>query len=65
MKKTDIQFQTQQNKDKLCQGTQRSPQEHTVRRNSASNHWEYHRHDTIHGQPKRTRGTQEIPRQQK
>jgi hypothetical protein len=39
MKKMDTQIQTptKQNKDKLYQGTQRSPQEHPERRNSASN----------------------------
>jgi hypothetical protein len=40
----------QQNKDKLYQGTQQSPQEDPERRNSASNQW--------------AGGTKEIPRQQ-
>jgi hypothetical protein len=35
---TDTQIQTPKNKDKLCQITQGSPQEHSERRNSASNH---------------------------
>jgi hypothetical protein len=35
------------------------------RRNPASNQWEFYRDDTGYGQPKCTRDTQEIPRQQK
>jgi hypothetical protein len=38
MKKTDTQSQTPKNKDRLSQGTQRSPQEHPERRNPARNH---------------------------
>jgi hypothetical protein len=45
--------------------TQWSLQEHSERRNPASNQWEFYRDVTRHGQPKRTGGTQEIPRQQK
>jgi hypothetical protein len=37
MKKMDNCFQTQKNKEKLCQGTQRSPQEQPERRNPGSN----------------------------
>jgi hypothetical protein len=40
-------------------------QEHPQRRNPASNHGEFHGDVTRHGQPKRIRGTQEIPRHQK
>jgi hypothetical protein len=58
-------FRLQKNKEKLYQGTQQSPQEHTERRNPASNQWEFCRDDTGYGQPKCTRDTQEIPRQQK
>jgi hypothetical protein len=67
MKKMDTQIQTtfQQNKDKLYQGTQQGPQEHSERGNPASNQWEFHTDDTRHGQPKRTGSTQEIPKQQK
>jgi uncharacterized protein YukE len=45
MKKIDthIQTPTKQNKDKLYQGTQRSPPENPERRNSASKQREYHR----------------------
>jgi hypothetical protein len=38
MKKMDDHFQTQKNKDKLCQETQQSPQEQPERRNPVSNH---------------------------
>jgi hypothetical protein len=55
-------FRLQQNKDKLYQVTQWSPQEHPERRNSANNQWEFHRDDIRHCQPKCTGGTQEIPR---
>jgi hypothetical protein len=37
MKKMDTQIQTPKNKDKLYQGTQQRPQEHSKRRNPASN----------------------------
>jgi hypothetical protein len=47
------------------QAVGRNPQEHSERRNSASNQWEFHRDVTRHGQPKRTEVSQEIPRQQK
>jgi hypothetical protein len=63
MKKIDIQFQTWTKQDKLCQGTQWTLQEHSERRNPASNHSECHEDVTRHCQPKRTRGTQKIPRQ--
>jgi hypothetical protein len=49
------------NKDRLYQGIQRSPQEQTERRN----HWEFHEDVTRQGQLTHTGGTQEIPRQQK
>jgi hypothetical protein len=62
MKKIDTQFQTQQNKDKLYKGTQWSPQEQPERWNPARNHWEFHGDGARQGQPKRTGGTQEIPR---
>jgi hypothetical protein len=62
MKKTDTQNQTQQNKDKLYQGTQGSPQEHSKRRNPASNQREFHGDVIRHGQPTHTGGTEEIPR---
>jgi phosphopentomutase len=42
MKKMDTQFLTLTNKDKQHQGTQWCPQEHSQRRNPASNHWEFH-----------------------
>jgi hypothetical protein len=35
------------------------------KRNPAGNQWEFYRADTGYGQPKCTRDTQEIPRQQK
>jgi hypothetical protein len=42
MKKTDTQSsRLQQKKDKLCQGNQWTPQEHSERRNLASNHWQF------------------------
>jgi hypothetical protein len=50
----------QQNKRKLYQGNQQSPQENFARRNAASNQWEFHRDVTRHGQPKCTGDTQEI-----
>jgi hypothetical protein len=65
MKKTDTRSRLQQNKDKLHQRTQWSPQEHPERRNPESNHWEFHGDVTRHGQPKCKRGTQEIPTWQK
>jgi hypothetical protein len=37
MKKMDIRSKLQQNKDKLYQGTQQSPQEHSERRNPKNN----------------------------
>jgi hypothetical protein len=52
MKKTDITSRLQQNKDKLCQGTQQSPQEQPERRNPASSHREFHGDVTRHSQPK-------------
>jgi replicative superfamily II helicase len=42
-----------------------SPQEHSERRNPASNQWEFYRDDTGYGQTKCTGDTQEIPRKQK
>jgi hypothetical protein len=41
MKKMDTQIQTPQNKEKLYQGTQWSPQEDPEERNSANNQWEF------------------------
>jgi hypothetical protein len=58
-------FRLQQNKEKLYQGTQQSPQEHSERTNPAHSQWEFHRNDTRHGQWKCTGDTKEIPRQQK
>jgi hypothetical protein len=55
----------QQNKDKLCQRNQWSPQEQSKRRNTTGNQWKFYRDDTGYGQPKCTGDTQEIPRQQK
>jgi hypothetical protein len=68
MKKTDAQIWLQQNKDKLWQRTQGSPQEQPQRRNPASNQsnqWKFYRDDTRYGQPKCTGDTEEILRQQK
>jgi hypothetical protein len=52
-------------KDKLCQRTLRSPQEHPERRNPERNHREFHGVVTRHAQSKHTRGTKEIPKRQK
>jgi hypothetical protein len=52
----------QQNKERLSQGTQQSPQEHTERRNPPTNHWEFHSDVNRQDQPKCTGGNQEIPR---
>jgi hypothetical protein len=65
MKKSDTQIQTPTKQDKLCQRTQWRPQEHSERRNPASNQWEFYRDDTGYGQPKCTGDTQEILRQKK
>jgi hypothetical protein len=65
MKKMDTHSRHQQNKEKWCQGTQWSPQEHPQWTNTASNHWEFHGDITRHAQPKHTRDTQEISRHQK
>jgi hypothetical protein len=65
MKKMDNQFYFQQNKDKLHQETQQSPQEHPERSNPISKHQEFHGDVTIHGQPKCTKGAQNVPRYQK
>jgi hypothetical protein len=62
MKKKIPSSRLQQNKYKLCQGTQQSPQKQPERRNSASNHWEFHGDVSRHGQSKHTKGTSEIPR---
>jgi hypothetical protein len=43
----------------------KNPQEHSERRNPASNQQELYRDDTGYDQPKCTGDTQEIPRQQK
>jgi hypothetical protein len=53
-------FRLQQNKVKLCQGTQWRPQGHPERRNPGNNHWEFHGAITRHGQPKCTRGTKKF-----
>jgi hypothetical protein len=61
MKKMDTQIQIPTNYAK----EPTIPQEQPERRNPANNHLEFHGDVTRHGQPKCTRGTQEIPRQQK
>jgi hypothetical protein len=65
MKKTDTQIQTPTKWRITMQRTQWSPQEHSERRNPASNQWEFYRDDTGYGQQKCPGDTQEIPRQQK
>jgi hypothetical protein len=55
MRKQIPRSRLQPNKDKLWQRTQQSPQEHSERRNPASNHWEFHGDITRHGQPKHTK----------
>jgi phosphopentomutase len=48
MKKMIPSSRLQQNKDKLYQGIQQSPQEQSEWRNPASNHWEFYGDVTRH-----------------